>query len=176
MQEGHIDVRRIGRLAAASVVVALSAPAVGAAPKGGRAAVERTPARALVAVASDRAAAKLRRPECRELLSDFTDEAGRPLSRVLEERGLGVSDFLSKLIFLDGRNVPRCAGGNVAAGASPGSPYIAVCKETFARVQADDPGLAANVVIHEMLHALGLGEDPPTSEEITRQVARRCGR
>jgi hypothetical protein len=72
--------------------------------------------------------------------------------------------------------VPRCAGGDVAAGASPGSPYIAVCKETFARVQADDPGLAANVVIHEMLHALGLGEDPPTSEEITRQVVRRCGR
>ncbi len=53
---------------------------------------------------------------------------------------------------------------------------MAVCKETFARVQADDPGLAANVVIHEMLHALGLGEDPPTSEEITRQVAKRCGR
>ena len=51
-----------------------------------------------------------------------------------------------------------------------------MCKETFARVQSDDPGLAANVVIHEMLHALGLGEAPltpnaPTSEEITRQVA-----
>jgi len=40
---------------------------------------------------------------------------------------------------------------------------------------AADPGFATNVVIHEMLHALGLGENPPTSEEITRQVVKRCG-
>ena len=60
--------------------------------------------------------------------------------------------------------------------ANPGSLYIGLCKETFAHVEATDPGLATNVVIHEMLHALGLGEDPPTSEEITRQVARRRGR
>jgi hypothetical protein len=50
-----------------------------------------------------------------------------------------------------------------------------VCKETFARVDAADPGFTANVVIHEMLDALGLGENPPTSEEITRQVVKRCG-
>ena len=44
-----------------------------------------------------------------------------------------------------------------------------------AGVQAADPGIAANVVIHEMLHTLGLEENPPTSEEITRQVVKRCG-
>jgi hypothetical protein len=133
-------------------------------------------ARALVAAARDRAAAKLRRPECQQVLFDFRDASGRPLAEALEPGGGGAAGYLSMLVFLDGRKVSRCAGGDVAAGATPGSPYIAVCKETFARVQADDPGLAANVVIHEMLHALGLGEDPPTSEEITRQVARRCGR
>src|SRR5512141_2850707 len=175
MQEGRI--RRATRLASAGLLsLAIGARVCAESLPGGRSAVERTPPRALVAAASGGAAAKLRRPECRELLSDFRDAAGRRLTDVLEERGAEAAEYLSKLIFVDGRNVPRCAGGDMAAGAFPGSPYIAVCKETFARVQAQDPGLAANVVIHEMLHALGLGEDPPTSEEITRQVAKRCGR
>jgi hypothetical protein len=30
------------------------------------------------------------------------------------------------------------------------------------------------MVIHEMLHTLGLGEDPPSSFEITERVRRRC--
>ena len=29
-------------------------------------------------------------------------------------------------------------------------------------------------VIHEMLHTLGLGENPPTSQEITQRVKRQC--
>ena len=32
------------------------------------------------------------------------------------------------------------------------------------------------VVIHEMLHSLGLGENPPTSNHITHWVRRRCWR
>jgi hypothetical protein len=159
-------------LAVAVLAAAICEPAAAGPPQG---AADRMTARSLVAGASHRAAAKLRRPECRELLSDFRDGDGRRLSELLEERGIEASEFLAGLTFVDGRAVPRCASGTVAAGAIPQSPYIAVCKETFARVQSADPGLAANVVIHEMLHALGLGENPPTSEEINRQVARRCG-
>ncbi len=88
---------------------------------------------------------------------------------------MGANEFLSTLFFVDGRATPLCASGKAAAGANPGSIFIGVCKETFARVDAADPGLAANVVIHEMLHALGLGENPPSSEEISRQVGKRCG-
>jgi hypothetical protein len=29
-------------------------------------------------------------------------------------------------------------------------------------------------LIHDMLHTLGLGENPPTSSEITQRVKRRC--
>jgi hypothetical protein len=39
-----------------------------------------------------------------------------------------------------------------------------------------DPSLAAALIIHEELHSLGLGEDPPTSKEITAKVIERCGR
>ncbi len=176
MQEGLIRSRAARLAAAASFSVALCAPAVLAAPlQGGREAADRMPTRVLVAGASARAAAKLRRPECREVLSDFRDTGGRPLSEILEERRMGANEFLARLIFVDGRAAPLCASGKVAAGANPGSIFIGVCKETFARVQAADPGFATNVVIHEMLHALGLGENPPTSEEITRQVVKRCG-
>lgn len=174
MQEA--ERRKASCLAAACLSVAVGGSPAFAAPAGGRDAAQRMSARALVANASTRAAEKLRRPECREVLSDFGDAGGRRLSEVLERRGLGPDEFLASLVFVDGRAAPRCARGNVAAGANFGSPIVAVCKETFARIQADDPGLAANIVIHEMLHALGLGEDPPTSEEITRQVAKRCGR
>jgi hypothetical protein len=30
--------------------------------------------------------------------------------------------------------------------------------------------------IHEILHTLGLGENPPSSREITKRVIARCGR
>ena len=171
MVEGRFRVPS-GRIAPIAVAVLLGAPPAIGAPAGG---ADRMPTRTLVSVASVRAAAKLRRPECREVLSDFRDASGRRLSEILEERRTSANAFLASLIFVDGRGVARCAGGGVAAGANPGTIFIGVCKDTFARVQAADPGLAANIVIHEMLHALGLGEDPPTSGEINRQVAKRCG-
>jgi hypothetical protein len=34
--------------------------------------------------------------------------------------------------------------------------------------------MAEVYVIHEMLHTLGHGENPPTSHEITQKVVRRC--
>jgi hypothetical protein len=34
---------------------------------------------------------------------------------------------------------------------------------------------AEALVIHEMLHSLGLGENPPPSDEITARVRARCG-
>jgi hypothetical protein len=170
-------VYRVATLAAVASFAALvvSSPAPAAAPRGGREAAERMTARALVGGASARAAERLRRPECARVLSDFTDAGGRHLSEILEARRMGANAFLSSLVFVDGGGTPLCATGRAAAVANPGSIFVGVCKETFARVQAADPGLATNVVIHEMLHALGLGENPPTSEEITRQVVRRCG-
>jgi hypothetical protein len=42
-------------------------------------------------------------------------------------------------------------------------------------LQRSQPAAAANRAIHEMLHTLGLGENPPTTSEITRRVEMRCG-
>ena len=31
------------------------------------------------------------------------------------------------------------------------------------------------ILIHEALHSLGLGEDPPSSDYITERIRARCG-
>jgi hypothetical protein len=49
---------------------------------------------------------------------------------------------------------------------------VFVCGTTFRRLP---PGARANALIHEMLHTLGLRENPPTSTEISRRVQARCG-
>jgi hypothetical protein len=55
----------------------------------------------------------------------------------------------------------------------PGSQVIRVCGRQF---RDRDPEAAVIIVIHEFLHALGLGENPPTTHEITARVAARCAR
>jgi hypothetical protein len=47
-------------------------------------------------------------------------------------------------------------------------------RSKLATVQADSPSLAEFMVIHEMLHTLGLGENPPSTFEITERVKQRC--
>ena len=57
--------------------------------------------------------------------------------------------------------------------STPNVPRVVVCPG-FAGVQRSDPDFAESLVIHELLHTLGLGENPPTSAEITRRVEARC--
>jgi Tol biopolymer transport system component len=42
------------------------------------------------------------------------------------------------------------------------------------KVQLRDPDLSASLIIHESLHALGLGEDPPSGRDITQRIERQC--
>ena len=37
------------------------------------------------------------------------------------------------------------------------------------------PFYAEAVIIHETLHSLGLGENPPSSQAITHRVLQQCG-
>jgi hypothetical protein len=60
----------------------------------------------------------------------------------------------------------------VAAVTSPMSLVVYVCGASF---RAQTLGLRENTLIHEMLHTLRLLENPPTAQEISRQVWRRCG-
>jgi hypothetical protein len=131
------------------------------------------PAASWVRLAREGAARRLARPECAGIFGDFADTAGQPLQEKLDGYRLDGPGYLSLVYFSDGRDQGRCGDENVLATATPGSRLVAVCGR-FTRAYREDPTWAEVVVIHEALHTLGLGENPPTSAEISTRVSARC--
>jgi hypothetical protein len=131
-------------------------------------AVERARAGAVKRLASD---------ECRKVFTDFTDAEGRTLQQNLEEWSPSPAEYIGLIPFVDGSSQALCRRTRTALAASPGVRRVFVCK-TFADVQLRQPGVAESLLIHEVLHTLGLGESPqpgaPTSIEITQRVEARC--
>jgi len=129
------------------------------------------------------AARRLEGAECQKVLSDFTDPEGHSLLANLEPWQQTPSAYLRQaLTFLDGSTLGLCRKGTVVLVTSRGQLRVFVCPDgvsasgsRFARIQMENPTLAEAMVIHEMLHTLGLGENPPTTFEITDRVLARCG-
>ncbi len=115
---------------------------------------------------------KLDNPSCQQILDDFTDREGRPL-----RENLGPSTpagYLARLVIRDGefpKGSRRCASPGAAAFTSGGA-AVFVCGTNF---QSRGRTFRENALIHEMLHTLGLRENPPSSAEVSRRVAARCG-
>jgi hypothetical protein len=172
-------IRATCALARLVALIAALAFTDGAAPKGASA-DERYPgvrvmdpwAAAAVRRAMPRVRQRLADPDCRKVLSDFADARGSRLHTVLEARGLTPEDHLGKILFYDGSDLETCRTRKVLAVTSPGGHIVQVCGRRLRRLPAAG---VETVILHEMLHTLGLGEDPPTSAAITAQVAFRCG-
>lgn len=125
----------------------------------------------------ERAAARLADPSCAAVLHDFVDfRSGRPLAETLAATGRTPSEFLASLRFIDADHMAPCRLRTPWAWVPVGGDAVFVCKGRFLSLVKKSEWLAGNVLVHETLHALGLGENPPRSEEITEAVARRCGR
>jgi hypothetical protein len=135
-----------------------NAMAVAALQEAGRAAVER-----------------LADPACARVFSEFQDRSGQTLQQRLDSLGRSGAAQLGSIYFYDGANRTGCQRGRTLAVTEPGSVVVHVCPQ-FVRSQRQDPDQAPVAIIHELLHTLGLGEDPPSSEAITRHVRARCGR
>jgi hypothetical protein len=115
---------------------------------------------------------KLENPACQQLLEDFTDIEGRPLRENLQDAT--PAEYLAHLRIHDGeipKGSRRCASPGAAAFTSGGA-AVFVCGTNFA---SRGRTFRENALIHEMLHTLGLRENPPSSAEISRRVAERCG-
>ena len=123
--------------------------------------------------ALDLALAMLASPDCPGVYSDFRRPDGRTPQDELERMGIGPEEFLESLVFTDGSREAVCREGRAVMTATPGRTLIYVCPG-FADFQLRSARKSAAVVIHESLHALGLGENPPSSGEITRRVERLC--
>jgi hypothetical protein len=109
------------------------------------------------------------------VLSEFSDAAGQPLDHRLRELGFTPQGYVSQVLFEDGSVVRPCTSSKVLAVTNPGSRVVFICPQ-FVRVAHFDPVEAELVLIHEMLHTLGLEEGPPSSQEITGRVEKRCRR
>jgi len=118
---------------------------------------------------------RLERPGCQQVLSDFRDAPGRTLQDALDELGETPASYLRQLVFFyDGASQRRCASGEILGGTQPGSRVVYVCPRQFFEAYRRDTLLAEVFIIHETLHSLGLGENPPASLEITQRVMQRC--
>lgn len=116
--------------------------------------------------------------ECQSLLSDFRDRNGQRLDERLAASGCTAQTYLGQLRYTDGRRRPDCARPRVLAFTSPGHAIIYVCggfRDRFLMMDRGERDRLEIAVIHEALHSLGLPENPPSSEEITRRVSRSCG-
>jgi hypothetical protein len=78
------------------------------------------------------------------------------------------------VLFLDGDHHSSCAREGVLAFTSPHSRVVYLCGREFQGVSRRDVANAQIVVIHEVLHTLGLRENPPTSQQIDVRVRQRC--
>jgi hypothetical protein len=117
---------------------------------------------------------RLERPECQRLFFEFGDAAGRPLQDNLDALGQTGAGYLGWVVFADASAKPHCKAGGSFAFTTPGSRVVHLCLPQFKDAADQNPAKAEAVVIHEMLHSLGLGENPPTSEEITARVLAQC--
>ncbi|HEX9687795.1 MAG TPA: hypothetical protein VGB47_01835 [Thermoanaerobaculia bacterium] len=130
----------------------------------------------LVSRAVRDARAKLSEAGCSLVFGDFRDARGRTLQENLDSSGRTGAAYLEWLTFYDGFGKTRCEERGTLASTSPGSRVVYICSPQFMERQRRDPGLTAALIIHEELHSLGLGENPPSSQAITAQVIARCGR
>ena len=122
------------------------------------------------------AARRLDRPRCQQIFRDFKDASGRPLQEGLDAVGRTGATLLQDWIFFaDGQREARCTDSRVLAFTQPGSRSVWICGRRLAHERWRDPAWTELVMIHEALHVLGLGEDPPSAEAISRRVLERCG-
>jgi hypothetical protein len=116
---------------------------------------------------------RVERPACDALLDEFEDASGRSLRKNLEAVGIPASEYLGRVFFYDGLDHGACAKPGVLAVTERGSRVVLICSRFF-QESGHDAALAEATIIHEALHTLGLGENPPSSQEITARVLKRC--
>ena len=124
-------------------------------------------------MALDRAWTSLRDPNCTRVLGAFSDRTGQSLEARLATLEIDAQEHLTRLVFIDNTRERRCMTG-ILAFTEPGSYVVRLCVEEFKRAWQQDQRRTIAALIHELLHSLGLGENPPTSNEITATVLDIC--
>ena len=163
---------RIGRALLAAAALVLGPATSRAGDNASNVRLVHVVERATVARALEGAARTLGQGECQAILDEFTDGSGRPLRAALEAFGVSAPEYLGQVFFYDAP--PSACRTSALAVTQPGSRAILVCGSRFVRQMTGNPRHAEAILIHEALHSLGLGENPPSSDYITERVRARC--
>jgi hypothetical protein len=123
--------------------------------------------------ALDHARTLLAKPRCRSVLTQFADREGHALADRLQTLGVDVQTYLTMIVFIDGTRNPSCVTG-VIGFTRPGSRVVHLCLDELKRTWQQKPTYVVAAFIHELLHTLGLGENPPSTQDITRRVLQQC--
>jgi hypothetical protein len=115
---------------------------------------------------------QLRHAECLKVFEEFRLPGGSTPRQNLDQTGLSAEEFLGTLEWESGAVSGRCEPGALLATTREAK-RISVCPG-FAKIVASRPAFGATLIIHEQLHALGLGENPPLSTYITARVYHWC--
>jgi hypothetical protein len=116
---------------------------------------------------------------CQRIFSDFRDASGQTLQSKLDALGETGQSYLALVLFYEGTSQRAChssKGKDISAATGTGSRVVFICGGNFSQGRRPKPFGPEAVIIHETLHSLGLGENPPTSDEITWRVLSRCAR
>jgi hypothetical protein len=120
------------------------------------------------------ASRRLATASCQKVFADFVDAFGKPLQASLDALGETPQAYLNHVLFYDGSSHTRCSTGSILGGTTRGARIVYVCASQFSDRAGRNAFDLDAFVIHEMLHTLGLGENPPAPSQITAQVMRRC--
>ena len=127
-----------------------------------------------VAEAVADAARRLDAQPCSLVLSDFRDaQTGLTLAENLATTGRSASEHVRSLWFRGAPGIRPFLGRRVFAFTAPASSAVFLCREDLLRIQ-NQPRMLTAIVLHEVLHTLGLRNDHPSSVSITEQVLERC--
>lgn len=127
-----------------------------------------------IAEAVAEAAARLDTAPCALVLTDFVDSrTGLTLAENLAATGRTASEHVESLLFRGAPSLKPFPGRRVFAFTTPASPVVLLCREDLLLIQ-NQRRLVTAIVIHEVLHTLGLREDSPSSVAITEKVLERC--
>ena len=120
------------------------------------------------------ASAWLAHPNCAPLFSEFQDSGGIPLQERLRQMETTPQGYLGLVFFFDGAQHPTCKRDGILAFTAVGSRTVYLCGREFERAWKRDRREVQATIIHEMLHSLGLGENPPAPRDISNRVKNRC--
>ena len=112
--------------------------------------------------------------QCARLFSEFHDLNGQSLDEKLRQLQSTPGDYLRLVYFQDGERHRTCQRDGILAFTEVGSRVVYVCGRDFARAWNREPREILATLIHEMLHSLGLGENPPTPRDISYRVQQLC--